>query len=192
MDVTLNGELLKREDFLAGAEYIKEVDGVRIGIFIGKSEPMENCNFHGNLIRATLLDHDITYAQVLSQVHRSTMPLKVAARLDILSTASLHLKLPDRTDLVYDEAYDGLRKQVRRAVLEYLATDSVQHIAPFAVYKEALELGIPLKEATPYLQPFFVSARDSNSTWTPFDGDDHDGERHGPRPGHMRSRGSGG
>jgi hypothetical protein len=94
----LNGELLKREDFLADAEYIKEVGGVRIGIFIGKSEPMENCNFHGNLIRATLLDHDITYAQVLSQVHRSTMPLKVTARLDILSTASLHLKLPDRTD----------------------------------------------------------------------------------------------
>ncbi len=176
VDVTLNGELLKREDFLAGAEYIKEVDGVRIGIFIGSSEPMENCNFHGNLIRATLLDHDITYAQVLAQVHRSTMPLKVTARLDILSTASLHLKLPDRTDLVYDEAYDGLRKQVRRAVLEYLATDSVQHIAPFAVYKEALELGIPLKEASPYLQPFFVSARDSNSTRTPFDGDHNDGE----------------
>ena len=175
VDVMLNGELLKREDFLADAEYIKEVGGVRIGIFIGKSEPMENCNFHGNLIRATLLDHDITYAQVLSQVHRSTMPLKVTARLDILSTASLHLKLPDRTDLVYDEAYDGLRKQVRRAVLEYLATDRVQHIAPFAVYKEALELGIPLKEATPYLQPFFVSARDSNSTCTPFDGDDDDG-----------------
>ena len=45
---------------------------VRIGIFIGSSEPMENCNFHGNLIRATLLDHDITYAQVLAQVAACT------------------------------------------------------------------------------------------------------------------------
>ena len=92
-------------------------------------------------------------------------------RLDITSTASLHLKLPDRTDLVYDEAYHTMRKQVRRTILEYLASEGVQHIASFAVYKEALQLDIPIQPAVPYLQPFFVSARDSNSGQEPFNGD---------------------
>ena len=46
-----------------------------------------------------------------------------------------------------------------------------EHIAPFTVYKEALELGIFLKPAVAYLQPFFVSAQDSNSEHEPFDSD---------------------
>jgi hypothetical protein len=46
-----------------------------------------------------------------------------------------------------------------------------EHIAPFPVYKEALELGIFLKPAVAYLQPFFVSAQDCNSGQEPFDGD---------------------
>jgi hypothetical protein len=105
---------------------------------------------------------------VLSPTHNT--PLNITARVDIVSTTSLHLKLPDRTDLVYDQAFNVMRRQVRRALLEYLATVD-EHIAPFSVYKEALELGIFLKPAVPYLQPFFVSAQDSNSGQEPFDGD---------------------
>jgi hypothetical protein len=167
VDVLFNGVVLGRQDFLAGAAYIKEVDGVRIGVFLGDSAPWESVNFHGNAIRVNLLERDLGKI-VLSPTHNT--PLNITARVDIVSTMSLHLKLPDRTDLVYDQAFSGLRKQVRRALLEYLATVD-EHIAPFPVYKEALELGIFLKPAVPYLRPFFVSAQDSNSWLEPFDGD---------------------
>lgn len=168
IDVKVNGELLKREDFLANAVYIKEVDGVRIGVFVGHSEPLESVNFHGNLIRVNLSETALGKI-VVSPTHNDL--LSVGVRLDITSTASLHLKLPDRTDLVYDEAYHTMRKQVRRTILEYLASEGVQHIASYAVYKEALQLDIPIQPAVPYLQPFFVSARDSNSGQEPFNGD---------------------
>jgi hypothetical protein len=166
VDVLFNGVVLGRQDFLAGATHIKEVDGVRIGVFLGDSAPWETVNFHGNAIRINLLERDLGKI-VLSPAHNT--PLNITARVDIVSTTSLHLKLPDRTDLVYDQAFSGLRKQVRRALLEYLATVD-EHIAPFPVYKEALELGIFLKPAVAYLQPFFVSAQDCNSGQEPFDG----------------------
>ena len=167
VDVLFNGVVLGRQDFLAGAAHIKEVDGVRIGVFLGDSAPWETVNFHGNAIRINLLERDLGKI-VLSPTLNT--PLNITARVDIVSTTSLHLKLPDRTDLVYDQAFNVLRRQVRRALLEYLATVD-EHIAPFPVYKEALELGIFLKPAVPYLQPFFVSAQDSNSEQEPFDGD---------------------
>jgi hypothetical protein len=167
VDVLFNGVVLGRQDFLAGAAHIKEVDGVRIGVFLGDSAPWETLNFHGNVIRVNLLERDLGKV-VLSPTHNT--PLNITARVDIVSTTSLHLKLPDRTDLVYDQAFNVMRRQVRRALLEYLATVD-EHIAPFSVYKEALELGIFLKPAVPYLQPFFVSAQDSNSGQEPFDGD---------------------
>ena len=170
VDVLFNGVVLGRQDFLAGAAYIKEVDGVRIGVFLGDSAPWETVNFHGNAIRVTLLERDLGKI-VLSPAHIT--PLNITARVDIVSTTSLHLKLPDRTDLVYDQAFSVLRRQVRRTLLEYLATVD-EHIAPFPVYKEALDLGIFLKPAVAYLQPFFVSAQDSNSGQEPFDGDQCD------------------
>jgi len=167
VDVLFNGVLLGRQDFLAGAAHIKEVDGVRIGVFLGDSAPWETLNFHGNVIRVNLSERDLGKV-VRSPTHNT--PLNITARVDIVSTTSLHLKLPDRTDLVYDQAFNVLRRQVRKTLLEYLATVD-EHIAPFSVYKEALELGIFLKPAVPYLQPFFVSAQDSNSGLEPFDGD---------------------
>ena len=102
--------------------YIKEVDGVRIGVFVGHSEPLESVNFHGNLIRVNLSETALGKI-VVSPTHNDL--LSVGVRLDITSTASLHLKLPDRTDLVYDEAYHTMRKQVRRTILEYLASEGV-------------------------------------------------------------------
>jgi hypothetical protein len=167
VDVLFNGVVLGRQDFLAGAVHIKEVDGVRIGVFLGDSAPWETLNFHGNVIRINLSERDLGKV-VLSPSHNT--PLNITARVDIVSATSLHLKLPDRTDLVYDQAFNVLRRQVRKTLLEYLATVD-EHIAPFQVYKEALELGIFLKPAVPYLQPFFVSAQDSNSGLEPFDGD---------------------
>ena len=80
VDVKVNGELLKREDFLANAVYIKEVDGVRIGVFVGHSEPLESVNFHGNLIRVNLSETALGKI-VVSPMHNDL--LSVGVRLDI-------------------------------------------------------------------------------------------------------------
>ena len=171
INVQLNGTMLDREDFLTGAKHIMEADGVRIGVFLGTPPPRDTVNFYGNTIRSSRLEETLSSIVLVGPQYFSDASgarWSMTARVDILSATSLHLKLPDRTDLVYDEGFYALKKQVRRALLEYLAKVE-QHIAPFSVYKEAHELGIPLKEAAPYLEPFFVPARNDLGS-KPFDG----------------------
>ena len=161
VDVTLDGEMLPREDFLKGSLYTKLINGVRIGVFDG-GVYHTLCNFHGSVtdirtggglfrLDGVILPTGVRYA--------STGDLYV--KLDVVETSSLHLKLPDRTEVVQDDAFKVLIHESRIAMLEYLATLPA-HSASYKQFLEAKELGITLPEASPLLKDFYVPARDSH------------------------------
>ncbi len=161
VDVQLNGVMLLREDFLKDSVYTKMVNGVRIGVFQGGSYNT-HCNFHGSVtdirtggglfrLESVILPTEVRYA--------STSDIYV--KLDVVETSSLHLKLPDRTEVVQDDAFKALIRESRIAMFEYLATLPA-HCASYKQFLEAKDFGITLPEASPLLKDFFVPARDSN------------------------------
>ena len=161
-DVTLNGVMLPREDFLKGSLYTKLVNGVRIGVFDGGGY-QTHCNFHGSVtdIRTSggLFRLESVLLPADGERYSTTRDLYV--KLDVVETSSLHLKLPDRTEVVQDDAFKALIRESRIAMLEYLATLPA-HAASYKQFLEAKEFGITLPEASPLLKDFYVPARDSN------------------------------
>ena len=149
------------------------------------------CNFHGSVtdirtggglfrLDGVILPTGVRYA--------STGDLYV--KLDVVETSSLHLKLPDRTEVVQDDAFKALIHESRIAMFEYLATLPA-HSASYKQFLEAKEFGITLPEASPLLKDFYVPARDSHSTnLLPKRGDliaHHRPEPSGFCRGHMRT-----
>jgi hypothetical protein len=163
-DVSLNGSLIPRKDFLEDALYVKAVHGVRIGVVAASYGSARNCNFHGKIIDAPIAS---THARnVLPPTHTSHSR-SLAILLDVVETSSLHLKFPDRSAVVEDDALNVIIREARNAIFEYLAS-LPQHLAPYALYQEARSLGVDLPEATPHYEPFYVSPHDSSSDNMPF------------------------
>ena len=162
VDVTLNGVMLPREDFLKDSLYTKLVNGVRIGVFAGGGYRTP-CNFHGSVtdIRTGGDPFRLESAILPAAELRYATTSDIYVKLDVVETSSLHLKLPDRTEVVQDDAFKALIAESRIAMYEYLATLPA-HCAAFKQFLEAKELGITLQEAAPLLKDFFVPARDSN------------------------------
>jgi hypothetical protein len=165
--VTLNGTELPREDFLADAVLIKEVEGVRIGVLMSHHINVDRdwVNFHGMVISAPWRA-DLG-SILLDEKGEST--LMVYARVDVVSTSSLHLKLPDRAAVVQDEAYKRVWTEVKRTMFEYVAKHG-RHIASYQQYQQAKELGIDIGDAVPYLRPWYAQPCDSDRS-APFDED---------------------
>jgi hypothetical protein len=164
-DVSLNGSLIPRKDFLENALYAKSVHGVRIGVVVASYGSTRNCNFHGKIIDAPIAS---TYA---SNVLPPTHPghgRSLGILLDVVETSSLHLKFPDRSAVVEDEALNVIIQEARKALFEYLAS-LPQHLATYALYQEARSLGVDFQEATPHYESFYVSPHDSSSDNMPFD-----------------------
>jgi hypothetical protein len=164
-DVSLNGSLIPRKDFLEDALYVKTVHGVRIGVVAASYGSKRNCNFHGKIIDAPLSS---TQARNVLPPPHTAHSRSLAVLLDVVETSSLHLKFPDRSAVVEDEASNVIVREARKAVFEYLAS-LPQHLAPYALYQEARSLGVDLPEATPHYKPFYVSPHDSSSDNMPFD-----------------------
>jgi hypothetical protein len=164
--VTLNGTEISREDFLADAVLINQVEGVRIGVFANDhTNPLtDEVNFHGMVIRAPWR---ATLGPILLDGNGNTQ--HVYAKVDVVSTSSLHLKLPDRVSVVEDDAYERVWTEVKRAMYEYVAKYG-RHIASFTHYEKAKALGIDIGEAVPYLKPWYAQSLESERT-EPFDGD---------------------
>jgi anti-sigma regulatory factor (Ser/Thr protein kinase) len=153
INVELNGTILPRQDFLVGAVQVKEIPGARIGIFHGSPRYQETVNFHGLVVNDSSLD--IYLGNILDLKDPHDKVVQIHTKIDILSAARLHLRLPDRTAVVRDQLYDSLRAEITRAAYEYFATVD-HHVLPFKVYKTGIDMGIALKEASPYLEPFCI------------------------------------
>jgi hypothetical protein len=159
LEVSLNGKVVPREDFLKGALLIKEVLGVRIGVYTNYARSA--WNFHGRVIVA---DHNLPH------LSRVTVDPKgergdLYARVDVLEARHIHLKLPDRTAIVEDEKHAALCQEVKTALYEYLAS-LPQHTARYSDFVEAHKLGVYLNEATPWFKTFY-----ERPSWEGTDGD---------------------
>ncbi len=167
MPVIFNGALLERQDFLAGAAHVKEVAGVKIGIFVDNfMYPTTNeVNFHGMVIRAPWTG---TLGDIL--LDEKDNLLHVYVKVEVVSTSHLHLKLPDRVSVVDDEAYRMVSAEIERAMYQYVAQCRLRHVASFEQYLKAKELGVDIGTSTPYLRPWYANACDGEHTNT-FNGD---------------------
>lgn len=143
--VTFNGSRLARRDFLEGAVRIKEVAGVRIGVFTNYATT--SWNFYGRVIDG---DGNLPY------LSRVTVDAKggrgsLSVRVDILDTQAINLKTPDRTAVVEDAKHAALCREAEIAMYEYLAS-LPEHAAQYSYYVAAHKLGVSLKEASPWFR----------------------------------------
>jgi len=156
---SFNGSELPQEDFLKDALSVKEVNGVRIGVYTRRAydrRAYDVWNFHGRLLDKSIPSLD----NVVVNDRGSADSLY--ARFDVLETQAIWLKLPDRSDVVEDAKFSALMDEAKIAMYEYMAT-LPSHCAPFELYTEARALGVELKEASPWFRPFIVAPADSDS-----------------------------
>ncbi len=144
----MNGVTLPQEDFLEGAKYIKVVSGVRIGIF-DDGDRWERWNFHGRALRSS--SPSLTDVAV----DQRGQSISLYTRLDVLETQAIWLTHPDRSAPVEDEKYHAMMREATVTLYEYLAT-LPSHRASFTLYKEAHDLGVDLREASPWFNTFTV------------------------------------
>ena len=163
IDVILNGAALPRKDFLADAVMVREFGGVRIGIFDDNDSwrRRDAVNFYGSVISHTGQNLSISDVLPVPLDHGQSSTKSLYARFDVIDTSCIRLKLPDRTAIVEDEKYKALVREARIAMFEYLASQQL-HCAPYAIYEEAHQLGVVLKEASPWMRPFCVLSNEDN------------------------------
>ena len=161
IDVVLNGVPVEREDFMAKSLYTKVMNGVRLGVFEGSPRYEMRCNFHGSVISHKCSKENFGLADVILPTVKDPYSLgDLHIEWDVLETTSLHLKLPDRTEIVQDDAYKFFARESRVVLYEYLATLPA-HTLSYIDFVEAKSLGIDLMEASPFLKDFYVNSRDS-------------------------------
>ena len=143
--ITINDELVEREDFLADAILIEEWKGIRIGVFKSTHHHHlghgNNVNFHGVTLRAGL-------PQLHQQFHQSFY-----AKIDVTCCSDLKLVLPARKEIVRDDFFQELRSAIMMMFYGMMARRS-HHSLSYEDYSEGRSLGIRLKEAEPCLRPF--------------------------------------
>ncbi len=139
LDVTFDGEEIERENFFDGALWTRSYQGVRIGVFKGRST--RNFNFHGLVIDSPLRDSVVNGEDSYS------------VAFDVLEATQLRLTLPQRDKVVQNDFYGALAIEGRRLIYEYIAT-LPSHRLSFHDYKEALDLGIALQESEALLSSY--------------------------------------
>ncbi|HEX7855008.1 MAG TPA: ATP-binding protein [Sphingobium sp.] len=148
--VYLNGEELKRVDWLEGACAIHEEEGVRIGIFDDRRANAQSpsINFHGVTVSGgfpPIAEHQGSWC----------------ARVDIVDAPELQLVLPARKEMVENDALSALRRAVRRAMYRYIATRPSHRLA-YAQYSEAARLGVALPQAAALLTQWAPATADAH------------------------------
>jgi hypothetical protein len=151
LEVSLNEASLPREDFLKDALLVKEILGVRIGVYADYS--WATWNFHGRVLRGERNLPELSHALL----HPGGRRDRLYVRVDVKEARHIHLKLPDRTGIVEDEGYLALYCEAKIAMYEYIAS-LPEHSLYFRDYAEARELGVGLLEARPHFRTFFVPA----------------------------------
>ena len=152
LDVSVDGTLAERSDFLADADFIEDWNGIVIGIYPMPQNRFRNdmnVNFHGVTLNAKL-------PSLSQQFHRSYY-----ARLDVTHCTSLKLVLPARKEVVEDAFLDELRAHIRTLFFQrILAAGS--HSLSFEAFSEAATLGVNLAPAVMMLRPFSPTHADTD------------------------------
>lgn len=149
--IRFNGVPLTQADWLAGADVVEEVDGVRIGLFTDRrtTPHQPRINFHG-----------LTVPCVLPSVDEKDRHWW--ARVDIVDAPALQLVLPARKEMVENAALEALRNRVLKTIYRHIASLG-SHRLSHAQWTEAAQLGVDLPEATPLLRAWIPATADQNS-----------------------------
>jgi hypothetical protein len=156
--VKLNGALLPQYDFLEGAVYREQIDGIEVGFApefkhnFGWSD--QNWNFYGARIREPFPSFD---GIIVSEDRK---PCSLHARFNVLETGRVKLQLPDRRAVIQDRNFERFVGKAKAAAYRFFQTVP-RHALPYANWREARELGVILPEAAPLLH-----------TWCPRPADD--------------------
>lgn len=153
LPVTFRGDELGREDFLAGAYWIEESLGCRIGVFHDRTylpNAHPRINFHG-----------LTVICPLPGICEVMDGEKWHVQVDIVDAPALQLVLPARKEMVQNDALHHLREAAERAVFRAIALVD-GHRLSFDQWKRAKELRVDLPEADPWLSGWEPMTADSD------------------------------
>lgn len=153
LPVTLDGEELRRADFLEGAADIIAAHGVRIGVYKDvRLDHVPNINFHG-----VTLNHKLPCVSEVRSTHWRV-------RIDITDAPELTLVLPARKELFHNEALQLLLSDALAAIYTVIAKQP-GHRLPFDKWTEAKDFIPGLPPASPELSPWTTtSARETYRT----------------------------
>lgn len=160
--VRINGIELPRHDFLEGALYREVIDGIEVGFAVafrwGHGLRENNWNFHG--LRISEPFQGIPGVLTLCK-HRGWISQTLEMRFNVLETGRVKLQLPDRRAIVQDETFRQFMNKVRAAAYRFFQAQE-RHVLPFASWKEAGTLGVPLQEASPLLKTWRATPLDDS------------------------------
>ena len=164
LPILLNGEEVPRKDFLAGAGYTEEWEGIRIGVYpTGNHSRRVNypgrMNFHGIVIQNPGL-HSV-----------ETMGQPWSVNADVLNCPRLSLTLPARREVVETPFMEELRQACMAAVYRAMQAHPEPVRVPFEVSAHAAALGIALPEAAPELKKWMPET--ANHNWSMWEEEAH-------------------
>ncbi|GAA0309188.1 hypothetical protein GCM10009087_19030 [Sphingomonas oligophenolica] len=151
--VFLRGDAQPRTDFLAGATYLENWHGCRIGVFRGLGNRPLDCpliNFHGLTVGCDF--------PIVSEIdHHEPWSVKI----DILDAPALQLVLPARKEMVQNEALSKLKTAAERTILRAFAARG-SHRLPYKTWCRADALGVELPEAEAWLEAWEPQTADGH------------------------------
>lgn len=153
IEVELNGTLVERADFLAGANHVQDSEGLKIGVF--------NTPDRYDCYRSFINFHGLTVQHTLPMVQEIGCNKVWCAKIDIVDCPELQLTLPARKEVVTSPFLADLDHAVEEAI--YAAIDQRgQHRLPYENWCRAKVLGFDLPAATPGLESFVAVTADAD------------------------------
>lgn len=145
-------EQLPQQDFLEGAVYSEEWEGLQIALI---SYGYSSVNFYGLIIPLPLPS--------LSDCLINSDYEVLRIYINVVDAPKLRLTLPSRKEIVENEFYDQLESYCTGFLYRYLAT-LPQHYLSFAHYQNALQNKVVLSPAYPQLYQYYPSVLDEEYT----------------------------
>lgn len=143
--------MLERLDFLAGAQRIVEVDGLRIGVF--------NTPDRYDSFRSQINFHGLTVTHRLPTVQEIDTGTVWSARIDIVDCPELQLTLPARKEIVANRFVEDLNRSVEDAIYAAIAARG-SHRLSYNDWCRAKVLGFDLPPAAEGLTAFIPTTAD--------------------------------
>ena len=154
LPVTVNGEPMDQEDFLAKMQYVEEWEGLRIGVNSGRDYRHSHAvNFHG----LTIMGGKVT------ETVRSKGNIWHAS-IDVIDCPQLELTLPARQEVVDSPFNREVKTACRRAIYRAMLASGEHVQVSRRVFEEANSMGIALPEAKPLLYRWQPETADSSAT----------------------------
>ena len=139
LPTTLNGESLKRQDFLEKAVHLEEWEGLRIGV---NRNSQHNLNFHGVVVQ----EPDLPSVPTVQGAWH--------AAVDVTGCPGLSLTLPARRELVETAFTQEMRQACRAAIYRAIQNHPEPVDLPKKEHEQAASLGVRLPEARRFLEPW--------------------------------------